>query len=370
MRRFVIACCFLACGADAPSTTPDAGEAGEPPPAKQAYDASPGPNDALDAAVPMGAACTPGSVRIVASIASTLAQGPLVDDAYAYWLEGEAAGDASEGYWWSGVGAVHRADKLGGGAGRLFSTDSRAVVAGQPLLALDASSAYWIDNPESAAFGDVMRGYYDGSSATPLVAGVASPRALVLAGNTLFFESGTALLAIDADGSNERTVATKWSASEYVVGASYVDAIVDGKPVRVARAGGELEPLLLAPTPDVAYEGLSVGDDGYVYAVALTEQDGFVADASVVRIPTDGGSPTKLGPPIAQEIPSTLRLVTATDGGCVYYSSPTGVFRQCGGAAQAIGPGPAVAPPAIDATSVYWAVKNGDATVVEAWCKT
>ena len=369
MRRFVIACCFLACGTDAPSTTFDAGEGGELPPAKQAFDASPGPNDALDASVPIGAACTPGSVRIVASIASAFDEGPLVDDANVYWLEGEPGADASEGYWWAGVGAVHRADKLGGGAARLFSTGS-LVVPPQPLLALEGSSAYWIDNHESAAFGDVMRGNPDGSSATPLLAGVATPRALEVAGGTVFFASGTSLVAIDADGSNEHTVATKWSASEYVVGASYVDAIVDGKPMRVARAGGSLEPLLLAPTPDVAYEGLSVGDDGYVYAVALTEQDGFIADASVVRIPTDGGTPIKLGPPIAQEIPSTLRLVTATDGGCVYYSSPTGVFRQCGGAAQAIGPGPAVAPLAIDATSVYWAVQNGDATVVEAWCKT
>ena len=369
MRRIVIACCFLACGADAPATTFDAGDAGEPPPAKQTFDASPGPNDALDASVPVGAACTPGSVRIVASIAGGFDEGPLVDDAYVYWLEGEAGGDASEGYWWAGIGAVHRADKLGGGAARLFSTDSRALPP-HPLFAIDASSSYWIDTHEGAAFGDVMRGDPDGSSPTPLAAGLASPRALEVAGGTVFFASGTSLLAIDTDGSNERTVASGWSASEYVVGAAYIDAIVGGKPMRVARSGGALEPLLIAPTPGGEDEGRSRGDDGDVYAVALTEQDGFIADASVVRIPTDGGSPTKLGPAIAQEVPSTLRLVTAIDGACVYYSSPTGVFRRCNGDTQAIGPGPAVTPFAIDSTSVYWAVQNGDATILEAWCKT
>jgi len=367
MRRYLLTLALCACGSSPPlSSTFDAGPL--PPATKLPFDASPGPDDELDAALSVGPTCAPGTVRVIASTA--LLDGPRLDDAWVYWTVGEPGGDSSQGYWWNDVEAIHRADKLGASSTRLFSTDSFVSRPSSTEFAIDAAHAYWVDNHEGYAFGDVVRGDKDGSNATALVAGIEVPHDLKLAGETLFFVSGTSLLSIDVDGTNERPITENWTPSEWVVGAASIDAIVNGEPVRIARTGGASEPLLLSPAAGVKYEGLSIGADGYVYAVALDDKDHFISSGSVVRIPTDRGTPTPVGSPFTTNAPDTISFYTAVDGNCVYFTTTEGVFQQCEGGARAIGAGPASAPPVIDSTSVYWAAEAPDGTAtIYAWCK-
>ena len=368
MGREVFALFLFACGSSTPATsTFDAGD--EPPP----KDFSPGPDDALDASAPLGVACTPGTVRFIATSKHVL-DGPRVDDGFVYWSETEAAADAdvTQGYWWgsySNLFALHRADKVGGDAARLFGTSSKVTnVDALPFFVVDATSAYWIEN-KGGGFGDIVRGAKDGSSQQVLVSGIPGPRALEIAGDTLFFESGSSLDSIRIDGTNERVVREDWSASEYVVGATHVYATDRGRVFRVTRTGEILEPLVSATT-GVAYEGLSVGDDGYVYAMQLIEQVDWVRTANVLRIPTNGKTPSVVVADVQGNFPATEHLFTAADGACVLHTTLEGISRTCSGATTNIGPGAALEAPVVDSTSIYWRAHTDLATtVIYAACK-
>lgn len=366
MGREVFALFLFACGTPATSTF-DAGD--EPP----AVDRSPGPDDALDASAPIGVACTPGSVRTIAPTPNRLVyDGPRLDDAFVYWTEDDLTADAdvTQGYWWGDYEmAVHRADKLGTNATRLFGTSSKITnINALPFFVVDATSAYWIAYT-SGGLGDVVRGAKDGSSQQMLVSGVPSPRALEIAGDTLFFESGSSLDSIHVDGTNERVVREDWSATEYVVGATHVYAVDQGRVVRVTLAGEILEPLVAATT-GVAYEGLSVGNDGYVYAMQLIDQAGVARTANVLRIPTDGKTPSIVVPNVAAGFPTSEHLFTAIDGACVVHTTFEGVSRTCSGVTTNIGPGVALEAPVVDSTSIYWRARADDGTtVIYAACK-
>jgi hypothetical protein len=366
MRReaFVLALC--ACGTGVPATsTFDAGR-DEPAP----IDTSPGPNDALDASAPVGVACTAGTVRVVATTSALVDQGPLVDDDFVYWteLETEADADVTQGTW-SLVPAVHRAGKLGESPTRLFATGvHRAAYGTVPYFAIDASAAYWIGDTDGN-FGDVVRAAKDGTSQTNLVAGLAAPYALRRAGSTLFFISGETLYAIDTDGTNERVVATPWTATDYAIGATHVYGIA-GDVVRVARTGGAVE-RIAAVAPGIRYEGVSVGDDGYVYVVEKKVMSGsWVQSASVLKVATDGGTPSIFVASFAANFPVNDALFTTADGACVVYTTLEGVFRTCSGVSSgAIGPGFALQAPVIDATSIYWRARTASGTAIYAACK-
>lgn len=289
-----------------------------------------------------------------------------------YWSETEADADAdvTQGYWWgdgSKLFALHR-DKLGGNATRLFGTTSTIRnFSALPFFAVDASNAYWISYT-TGGFGDIVRGAKDGSSQQTLVAGVPTPRELEIAGDTLFFVSGTSLYSIRVDGTNERLVRDAWSATEYVVGATHVYAADGGGIVRVTRTGEILEPIV-PHAVGVAYEGLSIGDDGYVNAIQLIEPRGVVQTANVLRVSTDGKTPSIVVPNVQSELLPTDHLFTAVDGTCLVYTTLQGVFRRCA-EPVAIGPGQALEAPVMDATSVYWRAHTDLATtVVYAACK-
>jgi hypothetical protein len=367
MRREVFALAMCACGTSTPATSTF--DSGRDEPAVK--DFSPGPDDAVDASAPTGIACTPGSVRVVAMVKSFVDDGPRVDDGFVYWTQAEPDADADvlQGYWWAGFMTVLRADKLGESPTRLFGTSSivRRFDA-LPFLQVDETNAYWIDYT-AAGFGDIVRGAKDGSSQQALVSGVPTPRELEIAGDTLFFESGSSLYSIGVDGSNERVVRETWSATEYAVGATHVYAIDQGRVVSVTRTGEILEPLV-EQTPDVAYEGLSVGDDGYVYAIQLIEKGGFVMTANVLRIATDGKTPAIVVPDVQSDFPPSQRLFTTTDGPCLVYTTSQGVFRRCGATNVAIGPNAALEAPVVDSTSIYWrAQTDASTTVIYAACK-
>jgi hypothetical protein len=363
MRREVFALVLCACASKPATSTFDSG-AQEPP----AVDYSPGPDDAVDASAPMGVACTPGTVRVVATT-SQLLDGPRVDDSFVYWSEIEPEADAMQGYWWSGVLALHRAGKNGENPVRLFGTEYRVTnLEGFPYFTVDATSAYWIAYT-GGGFGDIMRGAKDGSLQHALVSGVPTPRALEIAGDTLFFESGSSLYSIGVDRTNERVVRETWSATEYVIGATHVYAVDQGRIVSVTRTGEILEPLVEL-TVGVTYEGLSVGDDGYFYVIQKNGEPSFSKISNVLAVPTDGKTPSVIVPSVQTYLPASEHLFTASDGDCLVYTTRAGVFRRCAGADIAMGPGEALEAPVVDSTSIYWRAHTDAATtVIYAACK-
>jgi len=365
MRREAFALVLCACGTSAPATsTFDAGR-DEVPPA----DYSPGPDDAIDASAPTGVACTPGSVRVVATSSKMVFDGPRIDDDFVYWTEGEPsdAGQWNGSYF--GTLAVHRAGKLGEAPTRVFGTSSSITnVTYGPFFAIDSTSAYFSDY--SGGFGAVVRSNKDGSSSQVLASGLPAPRELERAGDSLFFTSGTSLYSIDIDGTNERVVDTNWTAREYAVGSTHVYAIDEnGDVVRVSRFGGAVERLVPGGS-GIVHQGLSVGDDGYVYVVELVEPFGWVKTANVLRVSTDGKTPYVFLHDVATEFPPGDELFTTSDGDCLVYSTLQGVFRSCpGGSSAAIGPGHALEAPVVDATSIYWRTQSQGTTTIYAACK-
>lgn len=332
-------------------------------PTQSPFDARPGPDEDSDAALALGAPCTPGEVRVIAT-SPTFVAGPYVDDSFVYWLESETAADAdaTQGSWWAAFAAVHRVSKSGGAASRLFAFDQLRA----PSLALDGANVFWTDDA-SNGFGSLMRGDTDGSSAVALVSGVAAPRALALAGTTLFFISGDALMSIDADGSNESMLATgAASATELVVGASSIDFVVRDQPMLVPRTGGPMKELIVAPkVVDATYEGMSIGGDGYVYMFEATQ----TKTVRVVRVPTDRGG-VEVVALTSDYLPlePTPGHVTAWDAGCVFYTTYDAIWRVCGEDARVIAPGPVKTGLAFDTTSVYWASAAAP-PVLYSWCK-
>lgn len=368
MRREAFALLLCACGTNAPGTSVfDSGR--DEPPVK---DFSAGPDDALDASAPTGVACTPGSVRVVATTSGLVDQGPLVDGDFVYWTEVETDADAdtTQGYWWSGIPALHRAGKLGENPTRLFTTGvHRSSYGNTRYFAIDEAAAYWIANDPST-FGAVVRAAKDGTSQTKLVSGLAAPFDLHRAGSTLFFVSGQSLYSIDVDGTHERLVAAPWNATDFAVGATHVYGVYGGL-VRVARTGGDVEPLA-TPSTNVRWEGVSVGDDGFVHVIEKqVTGGGWVQSANVLRIATDGRTPSVFVAGIATNFGVSEPLFTTTDGACLAYTTLEGVFRACSSVSStAIGPGHALEAPVVDSTSIYWRARdNAGNSVIYAACR-
>jgi hypothetical protein len=366
MQRLFFVGLACACGSSSGSVFHTNGDdAAYPPPV--VIDAAPGPDDIIDASLPTGIACTPGEVRVITALdASTFEFSNLVvDDTSIYWrgFDPDAAMDATQGYWWAQT-AAFRADKSGSAPARLFPTSSlgRSLLDG--TFTVDATNAYWVE-PSDSGFGSILRGAKDGSTSTPLVSGIAAPSRLEVASGMLYFVSGSWLMRIGVDGTNEASIAQTASPfTEYVVGDEAIYAIESGQPVRVSRSGGAFESMIIAPNaPNARYEGLSLGNDGFVYMTQIAGEGYYVASASIVRIATDRGTPLAVTAPFdLQSVETTQIHFTARDGDCTYYSTGQGLFSTCRGA---IGSGPVIAAPAIDSTSVYWATTSA----IYAWCK-
>ncbi len=141
--------------------------------------------------------------------------------------------------------------------------------------------------------------------------------------------------------------------------------------VRVDRNGGPIETLVAAAL-SVRYQGLSVGDDGYVYAIESRQFGAF--SANVIGVPTvENKTPSVIVQDVQDDVLTTDQLFTTVDGSCLVYTTRAGVFRRCpstaGDTISAIGPGYALEAPVVDATSVYWRTLDANATVIYAACK-
>jgi hypothetical protein len=366
MRRVVFAL-LCACGTPARETTFD-GSAALP----TVVNVNPGPTDDLDASVPVGARCTPGETRVVAQ--GSILQGPFVDDTSAFFVDSEYGGAGDAGTSWGSYSGtkIRSVPKSGGATTLLYDIE-------QPPISWDLSTVLgvgsrvgWLDS--KGAFGAVFRGAKDGSSSAVILAGISAPTVLAASGDTLYFVSGVALMRAAADGTGEAILSVDAPASEIAIGATHLYLIIHGEPMRIPVNGGDIEPLLISPDPvSTRYAGISVGDDGYVRVVAITELDKSPMSARLVRIPTDGGTPQTFSPTFDAQNTGIPRIYfTVVDGAYTYVSTISGVFRaESTLSFLGIGPGPIAGPLAVDTTSVYWATRTSPTTqsTLLAWCK-
>jgi hypothetical protein len=239
-----------------------------------------------------------------------------------------------------------KVSKCGGTATTLATAGTAFGSSGGGFgLALDATNAYWVDDP-----GDVLAVPLAGGKATTLASNASDVLGLTLAGGNLYWLTPSVVEALPIQGGAPSTVAMSASSSPNTPAADDTSIYWGGDGIfSVSRAGGTVT--TLATTRQVS-TGLAI-DDANVYWCAFSE-----ASTPILSTPKTGG------PSVTLATGQVGATAFAADGLNVYWTINEGVgavmkVPVSGGAPVTLASAPTPGPIVLDDTSVYWAQSNG-----------